>query len=119
MAWISDFEARRTYDPETGLELFVVGGGPGHAVFEIRGEGYCLEFSAFKNEDPMTAKECSRFNVERGWGSVYCVFNRYSDQQRELISSSLLAFKGGNGFSLSDREKFFVRFERDGKLYCE
>jgi hypothetical protein len=119
MAWISDFEARRTYDPETGLELFVVGGGPEDTVFEIRGEGYFLEFYAFKNKDPMKENEYTYFKVKQGWGTVYCIFARYSDEQRKLICSSILAYKDGHGFAVSEQEKFFVRFERDGKLYCE
>lgn len=117
MSWIADQVANRTYDPDSGLELFFVSGSSdGSKSLEIRGEGYGLSFTASLVDAPITDAERKRLGVADA--GVWRVHGKRNTEQEQVIVAALCATKMGHGFTIR-REPYFVRFEANGELYGE
>lgn len=115
MNWIADQVANRTYDPDSGLELFFVSGSSdGSHSLEIRGEGYSLPFRASLVDAPITDAERKRLGVADA--GVWRVYGQRTPEQNEVIVAALCATKMGHGFTIRG-ESYFVRFQTNGELY--
>ncbi len=106
MAWKSNFQARRTWDPDTGWELFDVTTGPGYPTFELRKNGGAGV--RFQGEPLSSTKTGERTAVghpmnDRGF-RVFFLNGRPMDvppETRHLVQDALYAFgtfhNGPNG----------------------
>ncbi|WP_143084891.1 hypothetical protein [Novosphingobium sp. CF614] len=115
MSWITDQSNNRTYDSGKNLELFFVSGGSGGSQYlEIRGEHFCLPFSASLIAEPITSLERQNLGVPDA--GVWRVYGKLTPEQRAMIVEAMSVTKMGHGFSPRNLP-YFVRFEPKGELY--
>jgi hypothetical protein len=108
MAFIADFENQRTYDPDRGIELQVVGGGAeGSTDFRLVSKSGICEFTAYReyrkpNSDDLT--EYPQAKETKVW-----VINTHPNlptfdslSTKEIIRQAITAFGSGHGASTSN-----------------
>lgn len=113
MGWRADLEHRRTFDPDSGLELyFVSSGSDGFSRCEIRsGDEVIVPFSASMSEFQLTDQEKEELGISDA--SVWYVpgGDQAPFERRKLIFEALTATKWAHGFSPSGNP-VFVRLGR-------
>ena len=117
MAFISDPDAHRTFDPERGLALVregMDGGSSGYMAFKIKGQGREIPFyailtstkSAFGDADPSP-------NVEQPCWSIYSGGSLDAPQYahlRPIIEEAMIAFRSSFGYG-QPQWRYYIYFE--------
>jgi len=112
MSWIANELQMRTYDPDTGNELFGEGSSSdGIRRFRIRGPEVDFAFTASLSEAPLTESE--KMDLQLTDAIVWYVFggSEFPESIKFLISESLIATQWGHGLN-PKHDAVFVRFDR-------
>lgn len=117
MTFKVDRKEYRTYDPERGYELFIIGGGSdGMQRFKLagpNGEGY---FTATSIGQSLRADEIAFLGRDYSKRTVVWCVMFWSDDWKSLIREALTAYLINHGSPLSGSEAF-VRFGPDGSVF--
>lgn len=117
MAWVSDDKIRRTYDPESGLELFSISSSSSlRSKFKIEGKNTLIYFTTSMVEAPIT--EIERKNLEISDAIVWLIRGgeQIDEWKKPIIAEAMIAYQMGFGFNPRGT-KTFVRFGQKADLY--
>lgn len=116
MAWQADQIARKTFDPESGLEIV---SAKEHreersVLFRIEGPGTAFSFRALSSYLERDSDELRQLGLPDA--GLWTVLSYPEDEESmAVIAAALTAFRYSSGYSLRDIE-FFVRFGKDGEI---
>lgn len=117
MAWIADRLNRRTFDPVSNLELFLIcGGSDGGTTWRIVGRDKDLEFHTYLNyyeqDDPDVGGLLTAAGVAEA--AIWDVKGAFVGERQEMVAHALVATRGGHG--AGHDMPYYVRFA-DGRIY--
>lgn len=122
MTFIADRIAKRTFDPDRGLDLrAIAAGSDGSLTWVIEGGATSIRFEAEmlgRSSISTDDLECLSIGPDENIG-IWQINSRVaSDKDRCVIVEAMLAAKMRNGFTY-ENTKWFVKFGHDGELLSE
>ena len=117
MSFVVDREARRTYAPERGFELFSEGGGSdGRRYFRLVGPGVETQFTAEFGIDPLTENELAKLGPNFDKTPLVWTVSLHDQKWDQTIREAMEAYMYSHGTPLPNRQAF-VRFGSKGSVF--
>jgi hypothetical protein len=116
VTFIVDRDARRTFDPDRGYELHVVGGGSGGYVsFELETPTRKIRFTARMEGSPRPEELKILGPGFTDYPAIWVVFG-LNLPEKNIIREALLTFKMSSGADFPNT-KWFVRIGENGSIF--